>query len=55
MITRVTEYYQVDRHKEILAALTARDADALRDAITNDIQDGVLKSGRSLLARAPAA
>ncbi|MEB8388552.1 GntR family transcriptional regulator [Rhodobacteraceae bacterium KMM 6894] len=53
VITRLTEYYQIDRHKEILAALTARDADALREAITNDILDGVLKSGRSLLTHPP--
>lgn len=49
-IMRVTEYYEIDRHKEILAALTTRDAAALRDAITNDIRDGVHKSGRNLLA-----
>lgn len=50
VITRLTEYYVTDRHKEILAALTTRDATALHEAITNDIQDGVLKSGRDLLA-----
>lgn len=50
VITRVTEFYVVDRHKEILAALTTRDAAALQDAITGDILDGVLKSGQSLLA-----
>lgn len=49
-IMRVTEYYEIDRHKEILAALTTRNAAALRDAITNDIRDGVHKSGRNLLA-----
>ncbi len=55
VINRVTEYYEIDRHKEILAALTTRDADALHDAITNDIRDGVLKSGRNLLALTNAA
>lgn len=50
VITRLTEYYVTDRHKEILAALTTRDATALHEAITNDIQDGVLRSGRDLLA-----
>lgn len=54
VITRVKEYYAIDRHKEILAALTSRDPDALQDAITNDINDGVLKSGRSLLAKTQA-
>ena len=55
VITRVTEYYEIDRHKEILAALTTRDAAALQDAITNDIKDGVLKTGRNLLTLTNAA
>ncbi len=55
VLTRVTEYYEIDRHKEILAALTTRDAIALEDAITNDISDGVLRSGRNLLAVTEAA
>ncbi len=55
VITRVTEYYEIDRHKEILAALTTRDVTALQDAITNDIKDGVQKSGRNLLALTDAA
>jgi len=55
VLTRVTEYYEIDRHKEILTALTTRDATALIDAITNDIKDGVLKSGRNLLALMDAA
>ncbi|MHA6326629.1 GntR family transcriptional regulator [Roseivivax sp. CAU 1753] len=54
VITRVADYYQIDRHKEILAALTTRNAAALRDAVTHDIRDGVLKSGRNLLARMSA-
>ncbi|MFQ3231428.1 GntR family transcriptional regulator [Reinekea sp.] len=48
VLTRVSEDYKVDRHKEILAALGTRDATALHDAITNDIMDGALKSGRLL-------
>ena len=52
VITEVAEYYQIDRHKEVLAALTARDGDALSAAIANDIRDGVLETGRSLLAAA---
>ncbi|MCQ0093124.1 GntR family transcriptional regulator [Roseovarius sp. M141] len=55
VITRVTEYYEIDRHKEILAALTTRDATALHDAIANDIKDGVLQSGQNLLALTDAA
>jgi DNA-binding GntR family transcriptional regulator len=55
VLTRLTEYYEIDRHKEILAALTTRDETALQDAITNDIRDGVLKSGRSLLVSTGAA
>ncbi|PVA12117.1 GntR family transcriptional regulator [Pelagivirga sediminicola] len=55
VITKLAEHYHVDRHKEILTALTRRDAAALCAAITDDIQDGVLKSGRSLLSRADAA
>lgn len=55
VITRVKEYYEIDRHKEILTALTTRDAAALHDAIRNDIRDGVLKSGRSLFAKTDAA
>lgn len=50
VITRVAEYYQIDRHKEILAALMNRNSAALERAIANDITDGVLRSGRSLLS-----
>ncbi|HEY9039797.1 MAG TPA: GntR family transcriptional regulator [Roseovarius sp.] len=50
VITRLTEDYQIDRHKELLAALKTRDAAALGQAITDDIRDGVLKSGQNLLA-----
>lgn len=54
VITRVTEYYEIDRHKEILTALGSRDAAALHAAITHDIQDGVLDSGRLLLSQTAA-
>ena len=50
VITEVAEYYQIDRHKEVLAALSARDGAALSTAIANDIVDGVLDTGRKLLA-----
>jgi DNA-binding GntR family transcriptional regulator len=55
VITRVSEYYRIDRHKQILAALRTRDAAALQEAIANDIADGVLTSGRNLLALTDAA
>ncbi len=55
VITRVSEYYRIDRHKQILAALRTRDAAALQEAIANDIADGVLASGRNLLALTDAA
>lgn len=43
------EYYLVDRHKEILAALRTRDDAALRAAIISDIQDGIGAAGRDAL------
>lgn len=49
ILTTVAENYEVDRHKEILAALSTRDVIALEEAITNDISDGTWKSGRNLL------
>ncbi|MDO6441897.1 MULTISPECIES: GntR family transcriptional regulator [unclassified Marinobacter] len=49
ILTTVAENYEVDRHKEILAALSTRDVIALEEAITNDISDGAWKSGRNLL------
>ena len=43
-------FYQVDRHKEILGALDARDGAALASAIRKDIEDGVGAAGRAALA-----
>lgn len=43
------EYYVVDRHKEIIAALRARDAVALSVAIEADIRDGIYRSGMQFL------
>lgn len=55
VLTRVQEDYQVDRHKEVLLALQSRDAGALKLAITNDIKDGVLKSGRHFFTMTQAS
>lgn len=41
----------VDRHKEILAALSARDLPALCTAIERDIRDGSIRSGRQMLVQ----
>lgn len=40
-----------DRHKEMLAAMRARDAGALATAIVNDVQDGSIRAGARLLAQ----
>lgn len=45
------EYYTVDRHKEIVAALRKRDAIALAMAVESDIRDGVGRLGRNALRR----
>lgn len=51
VIEDVKEYYVVDRHKEMLAALRARDTQALITAVRADIEDGVLKSGMRALTQ----
>lgn len=51
VIERVKEFYQVDHHKKLLAALKARDASALMTATENDIREGISRSGRQLLAK----
>lgn len=50
VIKRVKEYYLVDHHKEILSALSTRNAAALGTAIEGDIRDGLSRSGRALLS-----
>lgn len=50
VIENLHEFYRVDRHKEILAALTSRDKAALVAAIQGDIQDSIIHAGRQLLA-----
>lgn len=45
----VTDYYPVDRHQEILAALRKRDPIALAMAVEADIRDGVGRLGREAI------
>ena len=45
----------VDRHKEMLAAMRARDLFALCTAIESDIHDGSIRSGRQMLQSAQGA
>ncbi|MEZ5883861.1 MAG: GntR family transcriptional regulator [Paracoccaceae bacterium] len=49
------EFYLVDRHKEIILALRARDPVALAIAIEADIRDGIYRSGRQFLQRRAAS
>lgn len=49
VIENIQEFYLIDRHKEILSALRDRDPAALETAITNDIQDSLILSGRDLI------
>lgn len=51
VIERLGDYYEVDRHKEIIEALRARDAAALMVASESDIRDGIGRNGRQLLTR----
>lgn len=55
IVTEVTEYYLVDRHKEILAALETRNEVSLSIAIEADIRDGIERSGREALLSAQRA
>lgn len=47
----LSETYQVDRHAEALAAIVARDAEALKAAIVADIRDGAGHLGRGHFER----
>ncbi len=49
VISELDAFYQIDRHKQILAALDCRDADALLAAIQKDIEDGVAAAGRDAI------
>lgn len=50
VISELGAFYEIDRHKEILAALDNRDADALSSAIQKDIEDGVAAAGHDAIA-----
>ena len=49
VVQDASEFYFVDRHKEILSALRLRDADALIKGIEGDIHDGTARAGRHIL------
>ena len=49
VIDRVMRYYLVDRHKEILDALKARNAIDLCVATEADIRDGIGRAGREVM------
>ncbi|WP_193143142.1 MULTISPECIES: GntR family transcriptional regulator [unclassified Meridianimarinicoccus] len=51
VIENVKDYYKVDRHKEILDALRARDVAALVIATESDIREGMSRSGRQQLTQ----
>lgn len=55
VIAALDTFYQVDRHKEILAALEVRNEAALIAAIEKDIEDGVASAGRNAIAARAAA
>lgn len=44
------EFYKIDRHKEAIAALRARDSEMLRAAIEADVRDGVGQLGHNAVA-----
>ena len=50
----LSQTYQVDRHAEALAAILARDAEALKAAIAADIRDGTGHLGRGHFERVAA-
>ncbi|MEM5477714.1 GntR family transcriptional regulator [Pacificibacter sp. AS14] len=51
VVQRVKEFYKVDRHKEILAALRSREVASLVVAIESDIREGISHAGRRLLTQ----
>lgn len=46
---RISEFYLVDHHKEIIAGLRARDPKAVAAGLEGDIVEGTARSGRSFL------
>lgn len=49
VVSKVQNYYVVDRHKEIIQALRERDELSLTIAIEGDIRDGIARAGRDAL------
>lgn len=52
VVETVKEFFKIDRHKEIVAALRSRDVAELVKATKRDIQEGIGESGQSLLKKA---
>lgn len=51
-LSKLKDYYQVDRHSEALAALKRQDPLALRIAVEADIRDGITHVGTNELLKA---
>lgn len=51
LMARPQHHYSIDRHKEILAALRRRDADALKAALSADIHEGLTLAGQEVLSQ----
>jgi len=49
-LREMADFYKIDRHKEAIAALRARDPDMLRAAIEADVRDGVGQLGQDAIA-----
>jgi DNA-binding GntR family transcriptional regulator len=54
VIEHIDEYANADHHKEMLAAMHARDLPALCAAIEHDVHDGSIRAGRRMLQEASA-
>ncbi|MGO4854176.1 GntR family transcriptional regulator [Phaeovulum sp. W22_SRMD_FR3] len=52
VIEHIDSINVIDRHKEMLAAMRARDLAALLAALEGDIRDGSIRAGRQMLLRA---
>ena len=52
VIENIDTINTIDRHKEMLAAMGARDLAALLAALESDIRDGSIRAGRQMLLRA---
>lgn len=55
VVKRINEFFKIDRHKEVLAALRSRNVAALVSATESDIREGISESGRLLLTTGTAS